>query len=235
MDSEARAFRQIRYFNFDEFNAEAELNTVLEEINGEGFSRVFVCASYSRALLVPQKFFSAEFSLLEAVYDVPDDRHLYDKISEWQIITAYCLPLSIYQLVMNKFPVARFVHAYTTSLKMGVPIEGADQITLHFTTNQFRLMVKKGSHLHLAETYSYKTPLDVVYYLLKVCYEFNMDQKNTYLVISGLVDEDSALYQQIHHYFLNLHLAPQPQYELPDSGHPYYYFTSLYNLAACAS
>jgi hypothetical protein len=77
--------------------------------------------------------------------------------------------------------------------------------------------------------------LDVVYYLLKICYELNLDQSETYVVVSGLIDKDSALYNELHNYFLNLHFAQAPSYSLPQNEHPHYYFTSLYNLAACVS
>jgi hypothetical protein len=111
----------------------------------------------------------------------------------------------------------------------------ADQIDLHFTTQDFRVLVKKDQHVLLAQTYQYKTPLDVVYYLLKISYEFDLDQSSTFLIVSGLIEKDSALYQELHNYFVQLHFAQATTYELPENSHPHYYFTSLYNLASCVS
>jgi hypothetical protein len=54
--------------------------------------------------------------------------------------------------------------------------DAEDQIAIHFTTQQFRVLVKQGAQLQLAQTYAYKTPLDVVYYLLKICSELGLDQ-----------------------------------------------------------
>ena len=233
MDSSTQAFQAIGYISFDEFDAVNDLGGILDDLNASNSGRVVISSSCSRALMIPHKYFNSDYSLLDAIYDLPAARHLHDRIAEWQMVTIYAIPEEIYSLLRSRFPSSEFVHAYTSTLKMGNPVEGADQISIDFTTSYFRIMVKKGSHLQLAETYSYKTPLDVVYYLLKICYEFGLDQKNTYLVVSGLVDPDSALYKELHHYFLNLHLAPEPGFPLPEGDHPHYYFTSLYNLAAC--
>ncbi len=233
METASQSFRSVGYISFDEFDAVKELGTILDDLKLEHVGRVVISSSCARALMIPHKYFNSDYSLLDAIYDLPSSRHLHDRIAEWQMVTIYAIPENIYSLLRSRFPSSEFVHAYTSTLKMGNPVEGADQISIDFTTSYFRIMVKKGSHLQLAETYAYKTPLDVVYYLLKICYEFGLDQKNTYLVVSGLVDPDSALFKELHHYFLNLHLAPVPGIEIPEGKHPHYYFSSLYNLAAC--
>ena len=102
-------------------------------------------------------------------------------------------------------------------------------------TQQFRVLVKKDHQVHLAQTYSYKSPLDVVYFLLKICYEFKLDQSSVFVILSGLIEKDSAMYRELHSYFVNLHFAEATSYELPQNELPHHYFTSLYNLAACAS
>jgi hypothetical protein len=89
--------------------------------------------------------------------------------------------------------------------------------------------------VQLAQVYAYKTPLDVVYFLLKICYEFALDQSEVFLILSGLIDQDSAMYAELYNYFLNLHFAQAPLFSLPENDYPHHYFTSLYNLAACVS
>jgi hypothetical protein len=110
-----------------------------------------------------------------------------------------------------------------------------DQIDIHFNTEYFIVLVKKNKQAQLVQTYSYKTPLDVVYYLLKICYEFQIKQPEVFVIVSGLIDKDSNMYTELHNYFLNLHFAQAPSYSIPENDHPHHYFTSLYNLAACVS
>ena len=232
LDSHQKSFDQIRYLGYDEFEIEEKLHTALEEINGD-FETVRVCSNYPQALLSPKHLFTGEYSLLEVLFDGVSMHHLNDVIPEWQVTNLYSLPSSLYQLVHSKFPNAQYCHAYTPVLKIYNGFVAPDQVDIHFSINQFRIIVKKGGQLQLAQTYKYKTPLDVVYYLLKIFSEFHLDQSEAFLVVSGLLEKDSALYYEMHNYFVNIHFAHAPEYSIPGDAHPQYYFTSLYNLAAC--
>ena len=127
------------------------------------------------------------------------------------------------------------MHAYTPSLKVFNGFSAPSQIDVYFGIRHFRVLVKKDNHIQLAQTYSYKNPLDVVYYLLKICYEVGLEQTEISVVLSGLIDENSAMFSELHSYFMNLHFAEAPAYSVPENDFPGHYFTSLYNLAACVS
>jgi hypothetical protein len=233
LDRDSKTFGLIRYFSFDEFEAEEKLGTIINGINDQHFEKIIVCSAFVQALLVPQQYFKHDQSVTAAVYDSVSHQQLNDAVPEWQMVNSYSLPATLYEKITKRFSTAQFFHAYTPALKIYNGFVAADQVDIHFTTGYFRILVKKGQQVHLAQTYSYKTPLDVVYYLLKICYEFKLEQSEVFLIVSGLIDQDSAMYHELHNYFLNLHFAQAPAYSLPETGHPHYYFTSLYNLAAC--
>jgi hypothetical protein len=73
----------------------------------------------------------------------------------------------------------------------------------------------------------------VAYYLLKICYAFELSQQEVYLILSGLVEKSSNLFAELQQYFAHIHFAQRPEISLPQTSHPHHYFTSLYNLAAC--
>ena len=233
VDQPKKAFTFIRYLSVEDPADEAL--SFLDNWDHETPQQVIVCSAYAQALLVPQKFFREPSSLTAAVYDLHGHHERSDRIDEWQMRAAYALPGRVHEKLLARFPGAIFFHAYTPALKAHSGLAAADQISLHFTTQHFRVLVKKDNQVQLAQTYAYKVPLDVAYFLLKICYEFGLKQSEVFLFVSGLIDEDSALYEEMHHYFLNLHVAPAPGYDLPESSYPHYYFTSLYNLAACVS
>jgi hypothetical protein len=235
LDQEAKTFHQIRYISFEEREAEDKLAIVFDELKNEDLPNIIICAAYSQALLVPGMKFSNDTTLLNMVYDTPVQKQFHDQIEEWQMVAVYGFPDTVQKLIQANFPFARTFHAYTPALKIYNGYMAADQIDLHFTTQDFRVLVKKDQQVLLAQTYQYKTPLDVVYYLLKISCEFGLDQSSTFLIVSGLIEKDSALYQELHNYFVQLHFAQATTYELPENSHPHYYFTSLYNLASCVS
>jgi len=231
----SKVFNKITYTALDEFEDVEKLEEIFGTIDSSNVDKIVVCSSHVQALLVPQKFFSEDVWLPELMYDTQNVRHFKDRIPEWQIVAAYSLPEVLFQMITKKLPSPAFYHAYTPALKIYNGFTAPDQVDIHFTTQFFRVLVKKDKDVHLAQTYAYKTPLDVVYFLLKIFNEFHLDQTSAFLVISGLIDVDSAMYQELHHYFLNLHFAQPPVYSVPQNDHPAYYFNSLYNLASCVS
>jgi hypothetical protein len=171
--------------------------------------------------------------LLNNLYNQNHFFPLNDPIAEWQLINVYTLPLSVHNKIAAQLPGASFVHAYTPLLKIYNGFTSDHQVSAHFIGKQFRVMVKKHHHVELLQTYTYSSPMDVVYFLLKICTEFQLPQEETQIIISGLIEEDSALYKELHHYFLHMHFAISTTLSLPGHEYPNHFFTSLHNLAAC--
>jgi hypothetical protein len=73
--------------------------------------------------------------------------------------------------------------------------------------------------------------LDVVYYLLNICQKFGLSQEATHLSLSGLIDKDSALFKDIYQYFSDISFNEGVSL---NDDYPAHYFTSIYQLAACA-
>ena len=234
LDKENKSISFLKYIGFDDHEAEEKLAGILTELDQPVYQVVISC-SYPQALLIPVKHSHGVVSLLDPVYDLTLQKQLDDTIDEWQITAVYSFPLKIYEQLVLKFPSAQIFHNYTTALKIFHGFVAEDQVDVHLSTRQFRVLVKKDNQIQLAQTYTYRSPLDVVYFLLKICYEFGLDQSSVFVVLSGLVEQDSAMYKELHSYFTNLHFAQPPIYTLPENDLPAHYFTSLYNLAACAS
>jgi len=234
LDSRANRFTHIRYVELGE-REEVENLAPLFEMLPANPAKVIVCSAYPGALVAPQQYFKDDFALLKTVEGLPSQSYLSDRITEWQMVTTYSIPETMYNQLLARYPHTRFFHIYTPSIRVYNGSVAEQQIDLHFSTRQFRVLVRKNSTLQLVQTYEYRIPLDVVYYLLKICEELQLDQSKLFLVISGLVDKDSALYAELYNYFLNIQFAPAPGISVPDHGHPHYYFTSLYNLATCGS
>lgn len=231
MDAEKRSFASVKYFTFHELDAEESLRKIITETEHQS-EKTIVCSAFPYAILIPIKQFKNDYSLIDVVYDQPLLHYLNDPIAEWQMTNMYALPSSISELI-TRLPNVKYYHVYTPSLKVYNGFTADSQVSVHLTTQHFRVLVRKEGKILLLQTYFYKTPLDVVYYLLKIISEFQLDQNETYVILSGLVEEDSAMYKELYSYFTNLHFAHPPSISLPANDHPHHFFTSLYNVAAC--
>jgi hypothetical protein len=229
--------RHVQVNMFDELEMEDSIMQILtpyKEANLQ-YKKVVICSAFPEALLIPRKYFAQDSNLLHLIYGVQINRQFYDFAGQWQLVNFYSLPESVLQFLIDQFPFASFRHVYTPSLKMPNESEASEQISVHFVNKQFRVMVKKDNNLLLMQTYVFSTPMDVVYYLLKICNEFGMSQELTHLTLSGFIEHDSTLYQEIYQYFINVAFAQHIQIEMPEHHYPQHFFTSLHKLAACVS
>jgi len=235
INSEARSANFVGAYSFEYIELEESIDHLLKIAANkrEVINSLVISPAFPEALLVPNKFYHYKSSLLNNIFN---DRHFFslsDPIAEWQLINVYTLPVDVHKKLTGYFPNASYLHAYTPLLKVYNGFSADYQLSAHFIGKQFRAVVKKNHHIELVQTYSYTSPLDVVYYLLKICSEFDMPQEETQIVISGLIEEDSALYKELHNYFLQLHFATNTTLALPEHKHPAHFFTSIHNLAAC--
>lgn len=230
---QSNTISRIQFTSMNEFELVEEFGDLLQLLRSKGFESVVVCSAFPEALLVPHRYFNKDYTALDLVYDQPAQEYFYDTISEWQMVNTYAMPQAVSTTLRNAFPAVQYLHAYTPAIKIYNGYVADNQLSVHFSAQSFRVLLKKDMAIHLAQTYDYKTPLDVVYYLLKICYEFDLSQQEVFLLLSGLVDKQSNLFNDLQQYFANIHFAQQPEIGLPQSEHPHYFFTSLYNLAAC--
>ena len=117
------------------------------------------------------------------------------------MVNIYSMPSVFRDQMQQTFSSVQYLHAYTTAIKLYNGYLADNQLSVHFTPNHFRVLLKKDSAIQLAQTYFYATPLDVIYYLLKICYEFELDQASVSIILSGLVEKASNLYAELEQYF----------------------------------
>lgn len=225
----------LQFISFEEVEAEKDLLEIINSVKNNRFDSVVICSAFAQALLVPTKYFNNNYQTLDIIYDQQAQEYKHDAIPEWQMITIYSLPQKIAGLFQDSFSNVQFLHAYTPAIKMYNGYVADNQLSVHFTPQHFRVLLKKDTAIQLAQTYWYKTPLDVIYYLLKICYEFEMEQSSVHLILSGLIEKNSTLFGELYQYFTNIHFAHPPEIKLPDNSYPQHFFTSIYNLATCVS
>jgi hypothetical protein len=125
------------------------------------------------------------------------------------------------------------VHAFTCQLRSYNGFVAEDQMTVHFTGKEIRVIAKRDQQLKLVQSYFYTAPMDVVYYLLSIAREYGFSQSGTTLILSGLISEESAMYKELHQYFSAVHFWKPVTKAILQNEHPQHFFSSIYNLAGC--
>jgi len=231
-----KTISHLHYTGFDELDG-ATIQSIFALLTEQASSasKVVVCSAFPQAVLTPARYYRAEANLIETLYGKNFTPELTNPINEWLVINSFAFPKNLSDLFSMNLPHAHFMHVYTPELKIynGFPAE--DQVAIHFTPRHFRVVVKRSGQLQLAQIYFYSAPLDVVYFLLKICEEWALDKTETCMVLSGLIEVSSALYLELQNYFGNIHFAQPSGMPIEGSEHPAHFFTSISNLAACVS
>lgn len=165
---------------------------------------------------------------------------LHEKVDEWNLHTIYRVPREIHGLIQKYYSAGRYWHYHSLLLK-SVYSKKADidkpVLRVVFYTDTFIALLHQGESLQLLQTYAYHTPQDAAYLLLHICRQFALEQEEIPMIISGFVDVQSALYQELNRYFLRIEkddeLSASARNLLNDF--PSHYFSPLFNLLSCVS
>ena len=158
-----------------------------------------------------------------------------ENVPGWNLYNVYRLPAALHSAISWKFLSAKSWGIYSVLLK-DQPSKNGEVMIVDFKTTAFSVIVLKNSKLLLAKTFSYTSPEDVLYYLLKCCQQLNLSQQTVKLSLSGLIEKDSAVYRELHKYFINLafeSLSADVKLAEALTTHPEHYFSSISKLAAC--
>lgn len=200
----------------------------------ETYYQALIAFDLSSGMLMPVAAFRQEdgAGIIGSLYGSSAAFTVTEAIPEWQLVNVYQLPADIKEWASAHFPAARQMHQYSLGIKQLVAREEAGCINLDIRSDDFTVMAAKQGKFLLAQTHEYANPEDVVYQLLRITENLSLSQQETTLFISGLVDKQSALYRELYQYFIK----PDFRDALWNTdGYPAHFFTSLNDLARCAS
>jgi hypothetical protein len=158
-----------------------------------------------------------------------------ENVPGWNLYNVYRLPSNLHSAISWKFLSAKSWSIYSVVLKSHSS-ENDEVMIIDFKTDEFSLVILKNNKLLLAKTFSYTSPQDVLYYLLKCCQQLNLSQQTVRVSLAGLIEKDSAVYRELYKYFINLEfesLSAGVKLAESLSVHPEHYFSSISKLAAC--
>jgi hypothetical protein len=192
------------------------------------------------SLLIPYSTYKQIGSrgALEAMYGVNGKHTIVDEaVPSWQLYNVYAVPGMVRDWITRHFPSGSYQHNYSIAVKQVNTTDFEGSVLIDFRVSDFTIIVSKANKLFLAQTFSYTTPADVIYYLLKICKEFAFAQDHIILSVSGLVEKKSNLYRELIQYFIHIKFR-ECSWQIPaddDQEYPAHFFTSFNDLALCES
>ena len=105
-----------------------------------------------------------------------------------------------------------------------------------FYTRKIIVSLIKDENYQLINSYNYHSPEDVGYILLNLCRQF--DIQNIRLEVSGLLEENSALYKELYKFFTDINfkiLSETTVVSEEIAKYPSHYFSYLFEIDSCDS
>ena len=241
-DEVANSFIGLAVYHYDKSKPPVGLPIALQilfhqnEILSRKFRKVQVVYSLVQSILIPFSLYDREKnqSLMNMMYG---DLHsnetiLTDVIAQQSIYNCYRISSALYEVVQTQFPDALSVHQYSLLLKTSI-IE-KDKLSVIFYTQKMVVTLIKDGKIQLINSFKYRTPEDVSYILLNICHQFEIESIS--LEISGLIEENSALYKEIYKFFTEIELVKLPEginYSEEITQYPSHYFSHIFAINSC--
>jgi hypothetical protein len=217
----------------------AELNELIGKESLPEFNSCHIFFNFKESLLVPVQYFkeATAASMLECKYGAqPTDAIFSEQLEGMNAVNVYRVNDYIYNNLNSRFLSAVFYHTHTLLL----PFLQRQQQELFCTIYQhsIRVILFREDKLQLVQYFDYSTPSDVAYHLMNTCSQHQVSPSEVRLTLTGFIDKDSNLYEELYRYFLEIQFAELPEgVELSTgvSSMPAHFFSHLISLVQCVS
>lgn len=136
--------------------------------------------------LIPIKLFDVEkqFELLKLQHpDITKEDEVFHTVyNVYNCVLLFAFNAQIIQSFQNKFPSLSVLHYFHSYLEK-VQLNYQDKIILILRPSKFDILIFKSNKIHLANSFSYQTEEDIIYYILRMFQLFSLDYENTVLDI----------------------------------------------------
>lgn len=208
------------------------------EVMNNRYYHTAVAYDIEESVQVPSVIYKYEDSQvhLDAIYGKGLHTNIVsENLPALNLYTVYRLPASLHTIISRKFLNGKFWHFHSVVLK-SMSSQHAQTMYIDFKSDKMSVVILKENKLLLAQTFSYTSPEDVLYYLLKCCQQSGLSQQQVKVYLSGLIEKDSAIYRELYKYFIDLEFESlRSDIKLADElkVHPGHYFSSISKLASC--
>jgi hypothetical protein len=212
-------------------------NTLLKQmLLQSNFKKVYIVYSFEESVLMPFELYQSQENdnILKLVHGDMDMNTilLTDIITEYGICNIYRVPENIVNLFKAKFPEAVSRHLYSVLIRQYPP--GDNKLFVIFYPQKIIVKLNKDGQTQILNSYKYHSATDVSYILLNICKQFNA--YNIPLELSGMMEQESALYAELHKYFETIHFVQLPsdsKYSEEVIQKPAHYFSPIFVAHSC--
>jgi hypothetical protein len=208
----------------------------LSKILDRSYQETHCYFNFTEAVLMPESKFSisAAEDFLSLIYgesnrdDIKHDPiHAGDKM-----VNAYRVKKSLLEWVGRQFILYHPHHTYTKiiSCLLANKIPETAFVKLQVYAAHFIIAVTKNAQLQLIQSFTYQAEEDILYHVMNILHQFQMDPSTANIEISGRMYTESAVYKQFHKIFGEISVETTDEPAFIQETYPPHFFTPFHKL-----
>ena len=242
LNDDSNTFFAVQVYHFTRHLADADIAAAINDILSSGnlhqqhFQKIIVTWCFEENIIVPFEYFDANHSgaMLQLVYgEASQAVPQHELILAHNLHTLYRIPVAVKNVFATWFPFC--IQNHQSSLLINFEKVNRNLLYCIFYPNSFTVLLRRNGQLQVIQNFEFSSPEDVVYHLLNICRSFDAAAPIT-LTLSGMVDANSNLYNELYKYFLQVEFAGLPgnfNYTDEIKEQPAHYFSYLFTTALC--
>jgi hypothetical protein len=224
----------------------SNVDTLIHEVHAlkMNYRKKILIYSAQRFTLVPEQFMGSQ-DLQDKYFNInftkEEKETLHkDYIETLKTYNVYGIDETAQKLISH-IDFDTIIHSITTYLKSiltSLNISEASSIYIDIQNTYFTVTLFQYGILQLCNSFPYKTSEDILYHILNISKHFNLDtEKETYR-FSGILYQDSPLFNLIFKYIRHPEFINHPSalnYHSSLSTIPQHFYYNIFALATCVS
>lgn len=222
LDNLTNDFLAFEKYPLKKINADLTIADQLDKIVadhewlGAGFKRVDASIVTERFTLVPSAFFDSTKISDYLKFNHPvseDDVIVNDVLRNAEARNVYAMDAKLEKSLKKISSSVRIRHHFSPLIERTLSVnknKTSRRALAHVQNQRFDLVISEGGKLLLANSFTFQTSEDFIYYLLFACEQLKMNPEELDLEITGEIETDSALSSIAKKYIRNVHFGQRP-------------------------
>jgi hypothetical protein len=222
LDNLTNDFLAFEQYIFRKTTGERSLSEHIDRLISEhewlssGFKRVDACVITEKFTLVPSAFFDSTKISDYLKFNQPvsdEDLVMNDVLRNAEARNVYAIESSLEKSLKRISSSVRIRHHLSALIEKTLSVnknKSVRRVLAHVQNQRFDLIISEGGKLLLANSFTFQTSEDFIYYLLFACEQLKMNPEELELEIVGEIETDSALSNLAKKYIRNIKFGQRP-------------------------
>ena len=224
-------------------------NKIVSIIQGEKIlHRKFKFVSFTyqsiKSTLIPKKHFQKDSlkQVFEQNHQMDDlDELHFNELRAMDGYNVFTVPNYLGNEFTQRYRRVYFYHHATCMILEALKHDEThmdSRVYINVNSGFFDVLIVKGKQVYLYNTFQFRSPDDLVFYVVSVFKQLHLAPGKAYIHYSGFISSESSELQLLRKFLGNVHACnPNENLVFSKKFHKFslHYFTNLFNLHLCAS